>query len=376
MFRDIYFKLCGPLWIKLLQWFKSRYNINLFNFVFEHNYPHSIQHTNTILKNTNLIIDQLIYVGSIGQIYRAFYKDKVVAVKVKHPINFKLVRVCKYLATNLQKIINVDDFLDRFEEQGNFETEAKNCQKFEEIFKNIESVIIPHVYEYTNDYIIMSYEEGKTYSECSKYILKNEIATLLMLSIKWSMYFHDILHIDLHIGNWKYRENPTQIVLYDFGFTSECNGKLVSDVIESFSCCEYDKTNKILLQHFTEHNLSEAEIDEILNNDDIKSIYRRPSDMMKIINSISAELRKYEIILKPEFFNCMFGQALVEKIFKNEGILANELEATTEEDENEEIKEIYVNSLKHYMTYSRIFKFPEKFNRYFLNCLKKYEDNK
>ena len=248
---------CGPIGIKLIQSLIMYDNIipeslsNKLQYTLENCRLHSWEYTKNIYykkfkrhiyddfeistsdvsdtNNTNYIVGS----GSIGQVYKLYskYLQKYVAVKVKHP---DITQEIQYFASTISRVLSIcskfvtipyknviDNFVNNIQKQNDFMSEVTNTQKLRENFKNDTHIIIPEVYDYNEDIIIMSYHEGVEVTQVNKKLLpsvSNDINFILLSSIL----VHDFIHADLHNGNWKIQlldNNKYNIVIYDCGLT-------------------------------------------------------------------------------------------------------------------------------------------------------------
>jgi len=134
--------------------------------------------------------------GSIAQVYKIKYKDKICAYKRLIPnvnlnINKSIDNLIFYknvlFKTNkkiydLINIVELDEYIEYIKKQTNFHSEKKNIKKFREIFKDIDKIIIPEVYYCDRSNLIMSFEEGVTIFEIKKTII-NIITKLFILCL-------------------------------------------------------------------------------------------------------------------------------------------------------------------------------------------------
>ena len=250
----------GSLSWKLSQWVSSRLdflNDGISNHLteglkeFYENCPcHDFQETKKILthhfqKPLNEIFDVLndkpIASGSIGQVYFGIYQGRKVAIKVKHPdINENLEKFChavnkvkeylyKYPYVS-NRLINIDlEGVDNYlKSQTNFIKEAESLMKLRGNFLENENFMIPEVYEFNNDFIIMEYLEGMSistyYQICKETNQKekyDEIIFKFYLFIRKSILVNNFFHADLHSGNWKI--NGEKLVIYDAGLVLGCD---------------------------------------------------------------------------------------------------------------------------------------------------------
>jgi ubiquinone biosynthesis protein len=179
--------------------------------------------------------ENIIGSGSIGQVYKLYNKklDKFVAVKVRHPnIDNEIDEFVSII--NILDVINkifskfftipyirvINTFKLNIIQQKDFISEANNMIKYSNNFKNDTNIIIPYVYYYSADFIIMDYHKGIPINEISNKQLKYSVSYDINFIQLSSIMIYDLLHSDLHNGNWKVElleNNKYNIIIYDFG---------------------------------------------------------------------------------------------------------------------------------------------------------------
>ena len=250
-------KESGCVTIKLVQWLLPKieaiYDINKENpnhkwfydleDVYENCDYHDINYTKKIYKkdfkreieDDYEIMDELAS-GSIGQVYKikSKYDGRFFAMKVLHPdVNSNL-----YLLDHILNIlynapyikdfcryyfpVNIREFVRDFTIQTDMVNEGNNLLHYTDVYKDQDIFVIPKVYKFSKNILIMSYEEGTTFDkiDCSDY-MKYKIILLNKIFVKNNQHTHRLMHGDLHKGNWKVRvdkENNIKLVIYDFGF--------------------------------------------------------------------------------------------------------------------------------------------------------------
>ena len=250
-------KESGCITIKLVQWLLPKietiYDINkgnpkhdwFYNLeeIYENCDYHDIDYTKKIFKkdfNRNIdedyeIIGELAS-GSIGQVYKikSRYNGEFFAMKVLHPDTSSNLYLIEYLLKFLYNApyikdichyyfpINVSDFIRYFNIQTNMINECNNILHFSDAYKDQDVIVIPKVYKFSKNILIMSYEEGVTFDniEASEY-MKYKMIVLNKIFVKNNQHTHRLMHGDLHKGNWKIRiddKENIKIVIYDFGF--------------------------------------------------------------------------------------------------------------------------------------------------------------
>jgi len=254
---------CGAICIKFVQWLipildntyiegddKPHWFISLEN-LYENCPIHSNEFSKEIYKNDfkenfddDYIIVDVIGSGSIGQVYKIqnIHTNDMCALKILHPnVRNELALFKKLLAFGLwipylnRKLyglvpVNYQQFVDNFEEQINLIYEANYLSRMKYNYRNNPSVIIPELIKFSENCIVMSFEDGQIMDkmDISDY-QKTKIISLLYGFISSNQLFYDILHNDIHKANWKVRQitdNQYAIVVYDFGF---CYKKTLSD---------------------------------------------------------------------------------------------------------------------------------------------------
>ncbi len=196
---------------------------------------HDISYTKNILSKYNINIDNLLLLnsGSIGQVYKGKWNDKIVAIKILHPdVNnttnywfyvLKIIFFILKVTNNLKKLkLDWESLQIYFKSQFDFREEGKNLEKFYKYYIDNDYVIIPKPYFYQKDILIMDYIESQSFDilekSCSKYLTFKMYN--FMLIIMEDMFLNmPYLHGDFHNGNYGIiiKENSFKIVLYDFG---------------------------------------------------------------------------------------------------------------------------------------------------------------
>jgi predicted unusual protein kinase regulating ubiquinone biosynthesis (AarF/ABC1/UbiB family) len=266
---------CGPFAIKLLQ-FLCMNNIiktKSLEYLLENCEIHPFNETekmyfqdfgNDISEDYDTFLPTLIGSGSIGQVYCLYNRtlNKFVAMKVKHPCINKKVKKFNLIKT-LIKIINpfisfgdiILQYIDNINLQLDYQLEVKNTKLLKLKFQNESSVIIPEIYEYTENFIIMSYHDGISFNQITDTPLKIKISLYINFIILSSLLVYDIFHGDLHFGNWKIQieesgnsENPDiKIVLYDCGIVYSSNNlEFNKNMVKYIGCNDYESLLKTI----------------------------------------------------------------------------------------------------------------------------------
>jgi ubiquinone biosynthesis protein len=188
--------------------------------------------------------------ASLGQVHRARYRGEEVIVKVLRPGVEELVatdvRVVQNLVFVLEQFIDhhiirstrtiIDEFSRVIAEEMDFLHEAENVERFSELFRESDFVIIPRIYREvtTTRVLVMEFFEGFRVTEVDE-VLKHNINTQQMIENLIEFYGDQLLlngffHADPHPGNILIRPDA-RIVLLDYGMVLEITPELRQDLI-------------------------------------------------------------------------------------------------------------------------------------------------
>jgi predicted unusual protein kinase regulating ubiquinone biosynthesis (AarF/ABC1/UbiB family) len=188
--------------------------------------------------------------ASLGQVHRARYRGEDVIVKVLRPGVEELVatdvRVVQNLVFILEQFIDhhiirstrtiMEEFSRMIAEEMDFEHEADNVERFGELFRDSDFVIIPRVYREvtTTRVLVMQFFEGFRVTEVNE-IVRHNIDTRRMIENLIEFYgeqllIHGFFHADPHPGNILIRPD-SRIVLIDYGMVLEITPELQQDLV-------------------------------------------------------------------------------------------------------------------------------------------------
>jgi len=188
--------------------------------------------------------------ASLGQVHRARYRNQDVIVKVLRPGVEELVatdiRVVQNLLFVLEQFIDhhiirstrtiIDEFSRVIAEEMDFEHEADNVERFGELFRDRDFVIIPRVFREvtTTRVLVMEFFEGFRVTEVDE-ILRHNVDTKKMIENLIAFYgdqllIHGFFHADPHPGNILIRPD-SRIVLLDYGMVLEITPELRQDLV-------------------------------------------------------------------------------------------------------------------------------------------------
>ena len=349
--------------IKLIQWIVNRAELylektpdvllNLKN-VYDNCEQHNIEYTKNICKkDCNYEFDSLIKLdsdipfssASIGQVYKGIYLplNKEVAIKVKHPdlelnnIVIKYLLIIIHYIDSINNIfgfpININDYIESLDKQTNLNHEAINLMRMKNNFENNNFIIIPEVFIYSQNIIVMSYEAGEYIDDIqtSEYN-KQKIGITMCMFVRQSYIINDFSHGDLHNYNWKVKQidkNKYGIIIYDMGLCLETNNKKnLIPLIEAWEVVDVDKIlnvfNNFLI--FNKNNIHLKEHIKKQISDNIKQITIRPVNFNTILRKLLDSTKKYNIKIDSVYLNVIISLMLIESFFKKYNIIGDENE--------------------------------------------------
>ena len=247
----------GCILIKIVQWLNTNLELievnnsktlyDIFSSFYEDCEIHNLNYTKKLfIKEFKEDFDEVIELdnlydiksGSIAQVYKGYYNDKMVAIKVVHPdIKYQLIfpilyiKLYKFLVNNLfflkkyDTIFIFDSFFENLKNQTVMLNEYNNMKYFYDVYKDNEYILIPEPLHATKNILIMEFIDGIKFDTMNiSLIQKYKIVNLLNLFLKDNYFFQDFYHSDLHESNWKVIKigDFYKLVIYDFGYIS-CN---------------------------------------------------------------------------------------------------------------------------------------------------------
>jgi hypothetical protein len=301
--------------IKIFQVYKDdiRENINY----------HNNFYSNNIIKKYNLnikLIDNFKKSGSMGQILKCKYENKICALKIIHPslereiyLTFLIIKWLTIFFKNILKIfcvklynIDINDLYEDMKIQSNLNNEAINYSKFKKNFEDYENIIFPEVYYHNKDLILyefIDFPNQKTFPT----EIKEKGIILYIISVYKMIFIDNFIHGDLHSGNWKIildEQNKIKIVFFDTAIFFKIKkieifkkilyydiikdyDKLINYILEFLGINSSEITDKIKIK-FKGQNIYKYEkfIDQL------KSIYLIDHTLIYILNTLYS-LRKY-----------------------------------------------------------------------------------
>tara|TARA_B110000046_G_scaffold80111_1_gene88277 strand:- start:1366 stop:2625 length:1260 start_codon:yes stop_codon:yes gene_type:complete len=241
---------CGAIPIKIIQW--GLPILKLINIdkkildIFENTYEncpiHELDYTEKLYKSDfyNDIYDdyniiELVGSGSIAQVYKIqdIKTNEFYAMKVIHPNaikNFNKIKFYLKIVFTIFKFSNIvptdlNNFLKQFRQQLDLVNEANNILKFSGLYKNDQLFLIPELYKFSKNIIIMDYIEGKSIETININIQHYRYNMIISIFMYNNLFINKFNHGDLHNYNWKITKD-NKIIIYDFGLCWESNSNL------------------------------------------------------------------------------------------------------------------------------------------------------
>jgi len=241
---------CGVIPIKIIQW--GLPILKLINIdkkildIFENTYEkcpiHELDYTKKLYKSdfyndidNDYKIIESVGSGSIAQVYKIqdIKTNEFYAMKVIHPDaikNFNKIKFYLKIIFTIFKFSNIvptdlNNFLKQFRQQLDLVNEANNILKFSGLYKNDKLFLIPSLYKFSKNIIIMDYIEGKSIETININIQHYRYNMIISIFMYNNLFINKFNHGDLHNYNWKITKD-NKIIIYDFGLCWESNSYL------------------------------------------------------------------------------------------------------------------------------------------------------
>ena len=202
--------------------------------------------------------------------------------------------------------------------QINFVNEAHNLKKLKNLFKDQNYVLIPEVYEYDEEFILMEYIAGESIDNVFEKDKERhrEMMIKLWMFVRESILLNGFTHADLHKGNWKVNEN--NLVIYDLG--------LVFDNLDDFEINKliflgFESRSPELISYIIGENLlydeEKEKVVEELRNYLETNMDKYNFDIGNDFRLLVRYLNKNKLILKFRAFSCLISFNVSSSNYKN-----------------------------------------------------------
>ncbi|PYS54615.1 MAG: hypothetical protein DMG13_07610, partial [Acidobacteria bacterium] len=188
--------------------------------------------------------------ASLGQVHRARFRGEDVIVKVLRPGVEELVATDIRIVQNLLFVIEqfidhhtiraaraiIEEFSRVIAEEMDFQHEADNIERFGELFRGSDFIIIPKVYREatTTRVLVMQFFEGFRVTEVDEIVRHNiDVEKMIENLIEFygdQLLIHGFFHADPHPGNILIRPDA-RIVLVDYGMVLEISSDFKQDLV-------------------------------------------------------------------------------------------------------------------------------------------------
>jgi predicted unusual protein kinase regulating ubiquinone biosynthesis (AarF/ABC1/UbiB family) len=312
------FVALGPSYIKLGQWLSSRADLlpqpylDVLEKLQDDVLPEPFLDVKPILeKELGPLEDIFEYFdpsaisgASLGQVYKARYKEKDVVVKISRPNieetigqNIHILKKLLPLATrfideNLRFSAEgmLSQFIETVHEEMDYRIEARNLIQIRTNLREDRSVIIPKVYlDRTSRHVItMEYLPGTKITDI-KTLNQNNIDRAKLVYRVHRLFFkmllrHSIFHADPHPGNISITDEGT-IILYDFGMVGRLDDETRKRLVRLYlGLVDKDpvRTTDVLLELGTLEPSVDRRLVEKGLELSIQSLYGKKVDRMEV----------------------------------------------------------------------------------------------
>lgn len=339
----------GIIPTKLAQWCAYFCNIQFDDNIFVNSFKYLQTECNEN-KNLNLTeklkpFNDILYswekhpisVASIAQIYRGKLKDGTdVVIKIKHDNISKdiqtwkdilnsdtLIAILGLLQLDLPVELNTTEFFENLKLQTDFNQEVSNLKKFQKHYKNNPFIKIPEYYAHDENVIIMEYVSSMNFQEIQKDLSKEENRFFFLLArilYQDNIFIKDIIHMDLHNGNWGIDRKNKRLVLYDFGWVLHDQAEF-----KKFFICAHLSRKKTLNFIVKRYNISDKE-------KELEDFILTLSDKIDTLKAINLILKEFQDDFKMDNFMfcmlsfCVFMGSISEKFENFESYIDEEME--------------------------------------------------
>ena len=343
--------ICGTVYIKIGQMLSNRPDI--FNSdilkelkLLQDNVKVSqICHIN---ENFDISEKNLIATGTIAQVYIINYHGKKAVIKIKRlGIEQEIITECKnitFMAKLLKNSIyflpflniniltnyhSIDNLIMSIQNilisQLDFRKEAANIKLFGKHFKDNKYILIPKVFKYEKDYIIMEYLEGKKIDLKNK---ENNIETnnkLFQILLEFNLvscFGYNLCHGDMHMGN-VLLSKENKIIVLDYGIVFNCTSfevKQYLQLVSGIAFLDIKKCADVLINYCAANNTHclnnyqsfkldiDINLTKIHNSGDMNAV--------EILNFATNILYKYKTSLKIPMLNLLLSMIIAEGTIK------------------------------------------------------------
>ncbi|MCK9152309.1 ABC1 kinase family protein [Methanobacterium alcaliphilum] len=288
---------------------------------------------NTVFKEFN---EEPLGSASIGQVHQAVLKSgEKVAVKVQKPGVKKLIKsdlaIMRFLAIRIDNYIpsarnyNLPGIVDEFErsilKEIDYEQEFRNIKRFEDIFKDDDSIYVPKTYHDYSTFKVLTMEliEGEKISNVikdSKGFDRKLLARRGVESYFKQIMLHGFFHADPHPANIYVLEDNV-ICFLDYGMMGILDKEFRENLAELFIYFIENSVkgiiNQLIYMGIIDAAMDTSSLKTELNDLMYKYYGSELTEVQGGMNSMINIMRKYHISLPSEFVLLARGIAMLEE---------------------------------------------------------------
>lgn len=220
------------------------------------------------------------YAASLGQVhYARLPSGQEVAVKLQYPnmpatIDADIQELAWVFGMyeSVSPAIRAEkiqaEIAERLREEVDYCREARHIKKFQEIFENNSTVVVPAVIDAlsTERLLTMSWQPGTPilHFKDADVTTRNRLATDLFKLWYTPLYHHGVLHGDPHPGNYSV-DAEGRLVLYDFGCVRFFEPTFLDGVLALYDALKRNDTDAMAdaYHHWGFHALSNELVDTL-----------------------------------------------------------------------------------------------------------------
>lgn len=281
--------------------------------------------------------------GSIAQVHRGvLHNGRVVVVKVLHPRTFKSIsidfRILCSIVNLVSKIptlkwLSLSEAAHEFGKsmilQLDLRREAGNLIRFQENFRNSETIAFPTPLYARKSVLIETFEPGEPISECikNKRWENSKIASIGFNAYLKMMLIDNFTHSDLHPGNILVRrtkKNDIQLVMLDVGLVTELSPRDRSNFLELFEAVVKGDGRRgadLMIKYATEAQCTEEQREHF--KEEMGKIFdavmnKRLEDVRvgQLMNNVLTTVRKHYVKIESNFATLVMGTIVLEGLGK------------------------------------------------------------
>lgn len=257
--------------------------------------------------------------ASIGQVYKAKYKEQDIVIKIQYPNIASTIesdiKVLRPIVTNFSKVMGKKiNYNETFEEikkvlvlESNYENEAIQIEKYAKLFKDSDYVVPKVVKELSSMNILaMSYIDGMTLNEWIETdppMKKKEIIAKKILDLfKIEFFDNGMVQTDPNPANFLVQEDGLKIGLLDLGATIHYDKQFIKEYKEMIKYVITQDTD-MMVKCFIETDLLDSRESKDCMDKFIKMQYHAARPFLKQFQPFDYSSSEFNSTLKKNAFS-------------------------------------------------------------------------